>query len=261
MPLPTRPTPPAKSKKIALAGPPSHPGRASRARLHRSQLLQWLDHIDALQQPAPARPLPPAQGRAEPPVKTASDATSMAEQLGAWLGWTDAIALAAVLNAPALQALPAAPGPAALRAAAEARRVQAELTAAIDAEPAFAETAEPPDVELAALLGHFRLHQRALASRLGPLRALVRRCLVAQGPAGAELAALDAVLEQALRDRETKLLSALPAQLSRAARAQAGATAAGPLARAALQAELAHRLQPIHGMLAAAGAGPLARST
>ncbi len=187
----------------------------------------------------------------------------LAERLAPWLAWTDAIALAAALDA--------APPPPAQPARADALR--RELLARADAERAALEQAIAADQPLDARPGRvdpvrgpvrdphdhppaqrYRAHQRAMAQRLAPLRASARAALAARSPALARVALLDQLLEQALAARERQLLDALPAWLERRLQRQPAdpATLMWPL----LRAELAHRLQPLDGLLATLRAAP-----
>ncbi|WP_068804224.1 DUF3348 family protein [Thauera phenolivorans] len=202
---------------------------------------------------------------------------SFAERLGQWLDLKDALALFSALNPGAVQAhaqgggTPASPASAAARKA--YARVLAGLSAAIAAEPLL--SAAPPPALEAGFAPYQRCHlahQRAMIAAIGPLRATVRATVAKRSPALARLAALDAVLEQALAARERSLLATLPAllaarfeQLGTAARvaqptAPEGATtgdAADWLAgfrkdmQAVLQAELDLRLQPVAGLIEA----------
>ena len=85
--------------------------------------------------------------------------------------------------------------------------------------------------------------------RIAPLRAQVRRALVLRSAALGRIAVLDQLLEQALAARERQLLSALPAWLDR--RLQREPAPIAQIMQPLLHAELAHRLQPVDGMLAA----------
>ena len=208
------------------------------------------------------------------------DATqTLAERLGQWLGWTDAIALSAVLHADGSAAsLPlarAGRAPATgASPAAQAQRVREALLHGVAADPLWSPQGPRPAgwaedaQDLAAYRRQYRGHQQAMAQALGPLRARVRTALAARSAALGQLAALDAVLEQALAARERQCLAAVPGLLEqhgqalKRAEAAAGAPAtAAPLpawvARmatlvpAVLRAELALRWQPIDGMLEA----------
>lgn len=184
------------------------------------------------------------------------------EQLGQWLDWTHALALAAALDGP----LPApladtAPDAAPLDAlAADCAQARATLTAAIHEAPLLAlgtTAAEAPDYAAFRQLGLAR--QRAAQATSGRLRGKLRDALAQATPELARLAAVDAVLEQVLSPREASLLARLPALLE-ARHAQLHATAntsPGWLdhfrrdMQAALLAELDLRFQPLHALLAA----------
>lgn len=234
----------------------------------------------------------------EPPTPARS---SIAERLGQWLGWADAIALSAALNEPPA---PAAEPVLAHAAAQIARntlaRTRAELTRAIQTDPALSPTpdrqplasarwpAPPPppatplladeDEGFAPLRRSLQAHQRAMAARIAPLREQARDAVRAM-PHLSRLAATDAVLDQALAERERLALAAIPGwaekrfeRLRRATPATAGSgalpttdenapLAAPPVWRAAfvkdlqalLLAELALRLQPVEGLVKALG--------
>ena len=194
----------------------------------------------------------------------------VAERLGGWLGWADAIQLSQALAVPAH----GAPGPAATRRAAREwadaalDRVQTELHAAfVDAELAR-ESAEPlpllpssTPAPLADLLAPYRLHhaqqQRSIAARVASLRERLRARLADDSPALTQLAALDAVFDRALALHERELLAGLPALLTRRATAHAATDPRHWRARfwadlqRALRAELDLRLQPVLGLIEA----------
>ena len=120
-------------------------------------------------------------------------------------------------------------------------------------------------------------HQRAMAAVIAPLRGRVRQALTALSPALGRLAALDAVFDEALRDRERQLLSTVPLLLEQhferlrrahsTTRFQAQGSPAAADSRSparwlaeygrdmqqVLLAELDIRLQPIEGMVEAIG--------
>lgn len=209
---------------------------------------------------------------------------SAALRLADALDWTDAIALAGVLDAP-----PAAPGREArstgtaasqkrpLPEAAEVlsqgrtrllRVVRSTLQEALGgaiAEPTKgprpgallgpapvapgqgASNAPPRDLDPATLRTAVRQAQRQLESGVAALRAALRARLASGTPAQRELAAIDAVLEKALLERQRHLLSGAAARLS-----QLGENG-DPFAverglMAALSAELELRLQPLQGL-------------
>jgi hypothetical protein len=248
---------------------------------------------------------------------------SFAEQLGLWLDWPDAIALAAALgrdvSAGTVNRRPAGP-PAATAVFEDVARVRAELANAMASDALFNpgrppmkrppaalgavrrrgyEPAHGPSPEAApeaapepatgpaagaaadADFSHYRRayvsHQRAMAAAIGPLRARVRARLSSLSPALAQLAALDAVFDDALAARERHLLGKVPGLLEQHFAGWATAQrAAAPLAQGGgvprtqalpadglatvcrrlqgvLLAELDIRLQPIDGLLEAIG--------
>lgn len=169
---------------------------------------------------------------------------TVAERWSLWLDWTDAIALSAVLNAePA--ARPATAPPGAQAVIDEARRVHHDLARAITTDAVFAAGAPADDGDKAAPWRHRCLaHQRAMEARIGPLRARVRAALARRSPQLGRLAALDAVLDEALVARERHLLSTVPVRL-----AQRLERLRGHQVRDVLLAELETRWQPVEGML------------
>lgn len=220
-------------------------------------------------------------------VDVAEPRQSLADRLGQWLSWTDAIALSSALGA----------RPAAGLAHADARsagddaermcaRVRAALTNAIASAsgmvssggrraalraPVRRNTADPVP-EFAVFRQDYLTVQQTMQTDIGLLRERLRRQLIARPPELARLAVLDASLEQALDARERALLGTVPTLLGahferlRHAAQQMPADvseAAMPVAARAwldqfrqdmqrvLLAELEIRFQPIAGLLAA----------
>lgn len=225
-------------------------------------------------------------------------ALTVAEQFSQWMSWTDAIALSAALNGDK-PAAPAAGGGQPNRAGQGAERNRAPL-AALKAEvaaqreglareigsltvPATANRSTGPSGRLARPVSrprlsdedlqdpatyrrHIQAQQRLMEARLGPLRSRVRAALAEASPALRQLAALDAVLEQALAAREKHALGALPGLLDQRLQAlrEADAATEQPSAtpaparwpaqmlgevQAVLLAELEMRMQGIDGMM------------
>ncbi|MBN8440613.1 MAG: DUF3348 domain-containing protein [Thauera sp.] len=218
---------------------------------------------------------------------------SVAEMLGDWLAFGDALSLYSALNAAPAggveSRLPAvANADAAKVARAEFERAQGVLAAAITGSggaragrsrvewPApgpHASLKAAPDY--APYHQYHLAHQRDMTSAVTALRASVRAALSARSPALGRLAALDAVLEQALAPRERALLATVPALLAKryeqlyaeleAAREDADDAGdagrwmqpGGWLAKFrgdmqdVLLAELALRLQPVAALIAA----------
>lgn len=176
-----------------------------------------------------------------------------AERLGHWLSWTGAISLSAALNA---DPAPAPAGRARRPGSEEAdfQRVRAALEASIAAGP-DEPASSPTD------FGPHRRHcialQQAMQEAVGALRQRLRDALSRQSPRGARLAAIDAVLDQALAAQERSLLGLVPLRLqARFEHLQRTAADDGRWAdtftqdRARLlRAELAHRLLPAQGLL------------
>lgn len=218
---------------------------------------------------------------------------AFAERLSQWLGWTDAISLSAALKASASGSRSAAPARDAAAGESpqerECQRVRAALAKALADDPAPAARARPgrppvrPDpsmdapTDFASYRRRYFSRQQAMDAAIGPLRAQLRAALTQRSPELARLAAVDAVMEQALGERERTLLSVVPVllekrfeQLRLAAQAQAQAefddsdpTVPPPVEPRAgawletfrqdmhsvLDAELDLRWQPIAGLL------------
>lgn len=197
------------------------------------------------------------------PGDSAAGKPSFVDGLGQWLGWADAIALSTALHAP-LDKLPteqeAGAGVRPRRSNSSAttvrrefERVRAELVRAIEDTPT--------DADFAPHRRRYRALQQSMEAAIGPLRARLREALARQSPAMGRLAALDAVMDEALREREQSVLSAMPSLLQKHfERLQAGqpAPAPGPWLdefrrdmQRMLIAELDLRLQPALGLLEA----------
>ena len=190
-----------------------------------------------------------------------------ADRVSQWLGWADAISLSAALSsAPGGESAslsatgaegPVGDGEPAGEPAREHRRVRTTLTRTISDGNDCAED----------FASHRRacfIRQQDMETSIAPLRGRLRRALAARSPALAQLAAVDAVMEQALAARERSLLSAVPLLLQtrfeqlRQAGDCAGNAGSGAWLdgfrddmRSVLLAELDLRLQPCEGLLAA----------
>jgi len=149
-------------------------------------------------------------------IDVAEPRHAFADRLSQWLGWTDAISLSAVLNG----------GPAAVPASVravqggeegECLRLRGVLAKAIADDGALA--AEKERTDTAAGFSPYRRHylarQQTMEMALGPLRERLRASLAARSPAMAQLAAVDAVMEQALGAQERSLLSTVPGLLEK----------------------------------------------
>ncbi|MDI3513132.1 MAG: hypothetical protein PWP40_361 [Rhodocyclaceae bacterium] len=209
-------------------------------------------------------------------AEVADTKQDFAARLSEWLDLKDALALYSALNSaaarPAARAMPAA------LLSAELARLRATLGAAVTAGPGLPTplpNATPEEAaDFAPFHRHYLAQQRAMAAAIAPLRAAVRTALGRQSAALGQLAALDAVMEQALAAREASLLATVPVLLGRRfahlleahRRAREAAQpddpgqwmqAGGWLARfcadlqRVLLAELDLRLLPVAGLLAA----------
>jgi hypothetical protein len=214
-----------------------------RASLQGSPLVGLLAHLK----------LGPAEHPATPPA--------FVQGLGRWLGWKEAIALSAVLQAPpaaaARAARPAPVSPQALASLERAfERVRATLSQAIaDDQP----TAREDGHSFLPFRRRCYSLQQAMDAATDPLRAQLRAAVARLSPALAQLAALDAAMAKALGPRQQALLAQTPVLLEQhftrlRSTAQTEATPWLPRFRHDMQqlllAELDLRLQPALGLLA-----------
>jgi len=164
---------------------------------------------------------------AELAVADAADSKqTFAERPGEWLDLKDALALYSALNSAAGNSPSRATPAAALRA--QLAQVRGDLAAAVAAagttQPGGANLALPTPLpnaapesaaDFAPFHRYYLAHQRAMAAAVSPLRARARAALAGQSAALRQLAALDAVLDQALAAREASLLATVPVLLGR----------------------------------------------
>jgi hypothetical protein len=178
------------------------------------------------------------------------------ERLGPWLAWTDAISLSAVLNQAGTAARPPASRSGtslATRAAVdELASARAELAKAIVSDAAFVAA----ETEPAHCRRRYTEHQRTMETRIPVLRAKLRAALAGHSPGLARLAALDAVMDEALAARERHLLSTVHGLLEQRYRRMCLTLPERPArygqeVQGVLLAELDLRWQPIDGMLEA----------
>ena len=188
---------------------------------------------------------------------------AFADGLSQWTAWTDAIALSAALERPLAASPVADTAEAQTRYQAQhsaCEQLRGLLTQAIARET---ESVGRSPLEAAQGFAAFRqchvARQQAMELAIEPLRKRLRAALAACGPAQTRLAAVDAVMAQALAPQERRLLGALPGWLEKRFRQEDADELAEPARwdrlrhelQALLLAELGHRLQPIEGLLAA----------
>jgi hypothetical protein len=208
-----------------------------------------------------------------------------ATRLAQWLDWTDSIALAAAVDraqtGAATRSQSGLPRAEAVSGARLVEQGQARLRAALKAtvQEAVAEWSlgGPKGRDPADLRRGVARAQRQMDDGVARLRAALREQLSSTGPEGRELAAIDAVLEQALAERQRHLLSGAAGRLARLgenarfgskspeAAGEPGATGTAPRSAKAtgqrlvtsrlveelmapLTAELELRLQPLRGL-------------
>jgi hypothetical protein len=212
---------------------------------------------------------------------------SIPDRLSLWLGWTDAIALAGVLNGPAVAA-PVAAGDVSDAWEGEYARVRSSLEKAIDGHTASGPDrqrghsavavqgdAQATTVAFSTYRRRYSALQQTMETSIATLRSRLRTMLAARSPDMSRLASLDAAMEQALSDRELTLLAGVPALLEgHFERLRQTAEPEGqPLPtvssdtpnawldvfhknmKSVMLAELDIRLQPVEGLLRALRAG------
>jgi hypothetical protein len=165
----------------------------------------------------------------------------VAQRLGQWLGAFDAVGLRTALRAIG------APADAGRCRAAPADLQELERDLRQLREVVARSTGTQDDAPLDRRR-HMEL-QRSMESRIEALRVRVRQALAKASPRLAQLAALDAAMEQAFGAREQKLLATLPALSER----RLAAPGSGPedRHRQVLMAELELRLAPVTGLIEA----------
>jgi hypothetical protein len=151
---------------------------------------------------------------------------SLADRLGEWLGWTDAIALSSALSASASCTPPHEPAPAHAQDAL-CLRVRTSLEDAINRDATLSPHRRnsharnrrdhtPADTapEYAAFRQSYLALQESMESAIGNLRTVLRGMLANRAPAMARLASVDAVMERVLGVREHNALAAVPGLLA-----------------------------------------------
>ena len=189
------------------------------------------------------------------PAQPDAPRLDLAERLGAWVNVRDAIALHALH-----QALPsAAPRRATARpgAAAAQRLALQNLRAALQRGIAAAapQPLQADDTAFAPVHQRCNDQQRRMETGIDALRAHLRQTLAAHSAPLAQLAALDAALDQLLGGREQRLLSSVPAFLKlrfeqlRQQEPETWPERFEQELQQALLAELDLRLQPLTGLV------------
>lgn len=190
------------------------------------------------------------------PASADAPRQDMAERLGDWLNVADAIALHSLHQTlPSVTTRRAAVKTGAAEARAELQRLRATLSQAITTP--MHPPVDATDTEFAPHHQRCLDQQRRMEMGIDALRGHLRQTLAASSPRLAQLAALDATLDQMLGGREQKLLAGLPSFLKARFEQlrQAHPDAWPPLfeqdVQQALLAELDLRLQPVVGMIEA----------
>lgn len=200
-------------------------------------------------------------------VDVAPSSQSLSDRLSQWLDWNRALALSSALDDPTAPAVTGAPALEHLQV--ECARARDATIAAIRSDPTLApgraDTAaasenrasngKPP--EFGAFRQCYLARQRAMQAATGRLRGRLRDALAQTSADMAQLAAVDAVMEQALSPREHALLAKVPDLLAH--RFERLRETASPAwldtfrrdVQSVLLAELDLRFQPVDGLLAA----------
>lgn len=140
-------------------------------------------------------------------VEACEPGTAFAEDLAQWLNLDDAITLHAVLAAGATP-------PSARSGASEKTNLTAQFTHLRDGL-ATVDWPVPATASYEPYRRAYSAHQRDMEASLRPFRLQVREVLARTSPTLAKLAALDAVFDKSLCERERQLLSTLPALLAK----------------------------------------------
>jgi hypothetical protein len=219
-------------------------------------------------------------------LEVPASSEALADRLSRWLGWTDAVSLSTALNGGPAKAAVGQPAERASPGddAGAVERVRSALAKSVVEDGPFATTnmvpsdgrgdarthvRKPPAAmaeDFATYRRHYVFSQQAMELGIAPLRTRLRAKLAARSADMARLAAVDAVMEQALGPHERSLLSTVPVLLEKHfARSRPESLATPPddsPAPAWLQgfrqdmqtvllAELDIRMQPVEGLLEA----------
>jgi hypothetical protein len=205
--------------------------------------------------------------------------SAFSTQLSQWLGWTDAVALASALDGGAAVGLPLH-GDTAAQLLEEGLRVRTALAKALATPGADAPgpgrwpvkpraggrlgaNLEEDPTDFATHRRQVHAHQQAMDTAVSSLRARLRGEVAAASPQHARLAAVDAVMEQALLPQAQRLASAVVVLLERRFRAlQAGAGDSVALTVVSPRPSLAVRVpagrpEPLRGLAAGRSKDPL----
>jgi hypothetical protein len=190
-------------------------------------------------------------------VKAVAPGPALAENLGLWVDYTDAITLCAVHNASTGPAPTGTPPDARQSIADEFARQRTALERAITSSPLPVPEPDALPAHTARELGaayepyrrYYQTQQRDMQLAIAALRAKVRDTLARSSPALRHLAALDAAFEAILQERESRLLATVPKLLMR--RFAHGLAGFGKELQTVLLAELDLRLQTTQGLLEA----------
>jgi hypothetical protein len=158
-------------------------------------LLRWL-----------AQFTPPSDAHARDPGRATAD------RLSQWLRWTDAISLAGALNANPPAARPNARSNTPAGTSTEEQEC-AGLRAAL--AKTIAEDRAAPADDFPTYRRRYHARQQTMETAIGAQRERLRASLAARSPAMAQLAAVDAVMEQTLSEREHSLLASVPTALDK----------------------------------------------
>ncbi len=176
---------------------------------------------------------------------TAASTQTLAERLGHWVAWKDAIGLSNALDARPVAPLSVerANADAIAGVTASVHRVRVELAARINEDPVFANGASvakrsragatgevatgegSPATDFASYRHSYLTHQSVMDERIGRLRAEVRTALAGAGAALARLAALDAAMDQALAAHQRRVAGQVPKMLEQHVKRQQAARA------------------------------------
>lgn len=191
---------------------------------------------------------------ADPRARKREPSASFADGLVQWVGWSDAIALSAALDRPTAVAGVAGVDEAAFDKRAEYDRVRATLVRAAAREVAAA------DVELGfpSFRRRYVAQQQTMETAIEAFRERVRAELAARSSELARLAAVDAVMAQALGAQERRLLGTVPGLLERhykrlrdSHEGEQWVALFRQDMQAVLLAELELRMQPVEGLMEA----------